>query len=128
MKLIILSQMSGHIALVHEENVQFKSQMAHMQTTINELKKTKFRILQQLKDTGQKLFSISDYDFRNELLELGEAVGTQSRGLSQDLISMLPVKKFKCGFFSRRNQEMRGITKEGLHCSVQFWNYETKWK
>ncbi|KAI8558340.1 hypothetical protein RHMOL_Rhmol04G0083800 [Rhododendron molle] len=63
-----------------------------------------------------------------ELLELGEAVGTQSRGLSQDLISMLPVKKFKCGFFSRRNQEMRGITKEGLHCSLQFWNYETKWK
>ncbi|KAL6966442.1 RING-type E3 ubiquitin transferase [Sarracenia purpurea var. burkii] len=37
-----------------------------------------------------------------ELLELGEAVGTQSRGLSQDLISMLPVKKFKCGFFSRK--------------------------
>ncbi|XP_058199354.1 E3 ubiquitin-protein ligase BIG BROTHER-like isoform X1 [Rhododendron vialii] len=37
-----------------------------------------------------------------ELLELGEVVGTQSRGLSQDLISMLPVKKFKCGFFSRK--------------------------
>lgn len=37
-----------------------------------------------------------------ELLELGEAVGTQSRGLSQDIISMLPVKKFKCGFFSRK--------------------------
>lgn len=33
---------------------------------------------------------------------MGEAVGTQSRGLSQDLISMLPVKKFKCGFFSRK--------------------------
>ncbi|PSR90201.1 E3 ubiquitin ligase BIG BROTHER like [Actinidia chinensis var. chinensis] len=37
-----------------------------------------------------------------ELLELGEAVGTQNRGISQDLISMLPVKKFKCGFFSRK--------------------------
>lgn len=37
-----------------------------------------------------------------ELLELGEAVGTQSRGLSQDQISSLPVTKFKCGFFSRK--------------------------
>ncbi|XP_004250877.1 E3 ubiquitin-protein ligase BIG BROTHER-like [Solanum lycopersicum] len=37
-----------------------------------------------------------------ELLELGEAVGTQSRGLSQNQISLLPVTKFKCGFFSRK--------------------------
>ncbi|KAK9273423.1 hypothetical protein L1049_018233 [Liquidambar formosana] len=37
-----------------------------------------------------------------ELLELGEAVGTQSRGLSQDLISLLPISKYKCGFFSRK--------------------------
>lgn len=37
-----------------------------------------------------------------ELLELGEAVGTQSRGLSQANISLLPVSKFKCGFFSRK--------------------------
>ncbi|KAJ7947546.1 E3 ubiquitin ligase BIG BROTHER-like [Quillaja saponaria] len=37
-----------------------------------------------------------------ELLELGEAVGTQSRGLSQELISLLPISKYKCGFFSRK--------------------------
>ncbi|CDP18780.1 unnamed protein product [Coffea canephora] len=37
-----------------------------------------------------------------ELLELGEAVGTQNRGLSQELISLLPVSKFKCGLFSRK--------------------------
>lgn len=37
-----------------------------------------------------------------ELLDLGEAVGTQSRGLSQDKISLLPVKKYKCSFFSRK--------------------------
>ncbi|XP_006649482.2 E3 ubiquitin-protein ligase BIG BROTHER isoform X1 [Oryza brachyantha] len=37
-----------------------------------------------------------------ELLDLGEAVGTQSRGLSQEHISLLPVTKYKCGFFSRR--------------------------
>ncbi|RYR23010.1 hypothetical protein Ahy_B03g068285 [Arachis hypogaea] len=37
-----------------------------------------------------------------ELLELGEAVGTQSRGLTQEQISMLPVSKYKCGFFSRK--------------------------
>ncbi|KAH6767703.1 hypothetical protein C2S52_018686, partial [Perilla frutescens var. hirtella] len=34
-----------------------------------------------------------------ELLELGEAVGTQSRGLSQDQIALLPTSKFKCGLF-----------------------------
>ncbi|KAF7805396.1 E3 ubiquitin-protein ligase BIG BROTHER-like [Senna tora] len=37
-----------------------------------------------------------------ELLELGEAVGTQSRGLSQEQISLLPVSKYKCGFFLRK--------------------------
>ncbi|KAK4419546.1 E3 ubiquitin-protein ligase BIG BROTHER [Sesamum alatum] len=37
-----------------------------------------------------------------ELLELGEAVGTQSRGLSQDQIALLPTSKFKCGLFSRK--------------------------
>ncbi|PNY14970.1 E3 ubiquitin ligase big brother-like protein, partial [Trifolium pratense] len=37
-----------------------------------------------------------------ELLELGEAVGTQSRGLTQEQISLLPVSKFKCGFFLRK--------------------------
>ncbi|XWS52501.1 hypothetical protein CRYUN_Cryun11dG0075900 [Craigia yunnanensis] len=37
-----------------------------------------------------------------ELLELGETVGTQSRGLSQELISLLPVSKYKCSIFSRK--------------------------
>lgn len=37
-----------------------------------------------------------------ELLDLGEAVGTQSRGLSQEQISLLPVSKYKCSFFSRK--------------------------
>ncbi|XP_019057022.1 PREDICTED: LOW QUALITY PROTEIN: E3 ubiquitin ligase BIG BROTHER-like [Tarenaya hassleriana] len=39
-----------------------------------------------------------------ELLELGETVGTQSRGLSQDLISLLPVTKYKCSvsLFTRK--------------------------
>lgn len=40
-----------------------------------------------------------------ELLDLGEAVGTQSRGLSQELISSLPVKKYKCSFFSRKKKQ-----------------------
>ncbi|KAK9991471.1 hypothetical protein SO802_026456 [Lithocarpus litseifolius] len=31
----------------------------------------------------------------DELLDLGEAVGTQSRGLSQDLINLLPTSKYK---------------------------------
>ncbi|KAL5209886.1 hypothetical protein ABZP36_005509 [Zizania latifolia] len=37
-----------------------------------------------------------------ELLDLGEAVGTQSRGLSQEHISLLPIMKYKRGFFSRK--------------------------
>ncbi|CAA3031446.1 E3 ubiquitin ligase BIG BROTHER-like [Olea europaea subsp. europaea] len=37
-----------------------------------------------------------------ELLELGEAVGNQCRGLSQELIVLLPISKFKCGLFSRK--------------------------
>eukprot|EP01018_Ginkgo_biloba_P032571 Gb_18500 [translate_table: standard] len=37
-----------------------------------------------------------------ELVELGEAVGTHSRGLSQELIASLPVSKYKAKFFSRR--------------------------
>jgi len=42
-----------------------------------------------------------------ELLELGEAVGTQSRGLSQEQISRLPVSKFKCCFLFRRSRSER---------------------
>ncbi|KAH7846159.1 hypothetical protein Vadar_010583 [Vaccinium darrowii] len=38
-KLSFLSQLNGHIAQLHEENVQFKSQVAHMQNAIDELKK-----------------------------------------------------------------------------------------
>lgn len=40
-----------------------------------------------------------------ELLELGEAVGTQSRGLSKEHISMLPISKYKCCFFSRKKSQ-----------------------
>ncbi|XP_031401255.1 E3 ubiquitin-protein ligase BIG BROTHER-like isoform X2 [Punica granatum] len=43
----------------------------------------------------------TSHDYQ-ELLELGEAVGTQSRGLSQELISLLPTSKYKRGFFSRK--------------------------
>ncbi|KAK4285512.1 hypothetical protein QN277_002203 [Acacia crassicarpa] len=39
-----------------------------------------------------------------ELLDLGEAVGTQSRGLSQELIDLLPTSKYKFGsLFKRKN-------------------------
>ncbi|KAH7843808.1 hypothetical protein Vadar_020951 [Vaccinium darrowii] len=38
-KLSVLSQMSGHLAQLHEENVKYKSQVARMQDTIDELKK-----------------------------------------------------------------------------------------
>ncbi|WOL11675.1 hypothetical protein Cni_G20439 [Canna indica] len=45
-----------------------------------------------------------------ELLDLGETVGTQSRGLSQERISSLPVSKYKYSFFSRKkSQEERCV-------------------
>ncbi|XP_042026995.1 E3 ubiquitin-protein ligase BIG BROTHER-like isoform X2 [Salvia splendens] len=41
-----------------------------------------------------------------ELLDLGEAVGTQNRGLSQELIDLLPTSKHKSGgIFSRKKSE-----------------------
>ncbi|KAJ4970828.1 hypothetical protein NE237_003927 [Protea cynaroides] len=44
-----------------------------------------------------------------ELLDLGEAVGTQSRGLSQELISTLPISKYKCGFFRKKSRRERCV-------------------
>ncbi|KAH7833564.1 hypothetical protein Vadar_007654 [Vaccinium darrowii] len=38
-KLALLSQLSGHIAQVHEQDAQFKSQVVHLQNTIDGLKK-----------------------------------------------------------------------------------------
>ncbi|KAI3706382.1 hypothetical protein L6452_24079 [Arctium lappa] len=40
-----------------------------------------------------------------ELLELGEVVGSQNRGLSKEAISLLSVSKFKCGFFWRKKSK-----------------------
>lgn len=40
--------------------------------------------------------------YLQELLDLGEAVGTQNRGLSQERISSLPISKYKWNFFSRK--------------------------
>ncbi|XP_027908840.1 E3 ubiquitin-protein ligase BIG BROTHER-like isoform X2 [Vigna unguiculata] len=45
-----------------------------------------------------------------ELLDLGEAVGTQNRGLSQELIDMLPTSKYKFGsLFKRKNSGKRCV-------------------
>ncbi|GAB2218374.1 hypothetical protein Droror1_Dr00001595 [Drosera rotundifolia] len=51
-----------------------------------------------------------------ELLELGETVGSQSRGLSQDLISRLPVSKFKCRFFLRKKSR----TQRCVICQMEY--------
>ncbi|XVF73636.1 hypothetical protein PTKIN_Ptkin12aG0218000 [Pterospermum kingtungense] len=45
-----------------------------------------------------------------ELLDLGEAVGSQSRGLSQELLDLLPTSKCKFGsFFSRKKSRERCV-------------------
>ncbi|CAN6454154.1 unnamed protein product [Victoria cruziana] len=44
-----------------------------------------------------------------ELLDLGEAVGTQSRGLPKEIISTLPISKYKCSIFSRKKTRERCV-------------------
>ncbi|KAL3537402.1 hypothetical protein ACH5RR_000768 [Cinchona calisaya] len=45
-----------------------------------------------------------------ELLDLGEAIGTENRGLSQELIDLLPTSKYKSGgIFSRKRSEERCV-------------------
>ncbi|XP_019453969.1 PREDICTED: E3 ubiquitin ligase BIG BROTHER [Lupinus angustifolius] len=45
-----------------------------------------------------------------ELLDLGEAIGTESRGLSQELIDMLPTSKYKFGsLFKRKSSGKRCV-------------------
>lgn len=50
-----------------------------------------------------------DYRYNlQELLDLGEAVGTENRGLSQELIDLLPTTKYKAGgIFSRKRSVER---------------------
>ncbi|KAL6004554.1 hypothetical protein ACLOJK_005109 [Asimina triloba] len=49
-----------------------------------------------------------------ELQTLGEAIGTESRGLSEELISYLPSSKYKTGFFSRKEKH----EEVQMHCYV----------
>ncbi|CAA3001681.1 E3 ubiquitin ligase BIG BROTHER-like [Olea europaea subsp. europaea] len=59
-----------------------------------------------------------DPDIMNyeELLSLGEAVGNESKGLSDDLISRLPTFKYKAGLFSKKKK------KECVICCAEYKN------
>ncbi|KAF8412320.1 hypothetical protein HHK36_000281 [Tetracentron sinense] len=52
-----------------------------------------------------------------ELQFLGEAIGTESRGLSEELISYLPSSKYKTGFFSRKDKH-----EECVICCTEYKN------
>lgn len=39
-----------------------------------------------------------------ELQSLGETIGTESRGLSDELIGYLPLSKYKIGLFSKKEK------------------------
>nr|CAD1830269.1 unnamed protein product [Ananas comosus var. bracteatus] len=54
-----------------------------------------------------------------QLQSLEEAVGSENRGLSDDLISYLPSSKYKCGFFSRK-----GKHEECVICKETYKNRE----
>ncbi|KAI3772492.1 hypothetical protein L6452_03678 [Arctium lappa] len=52
-----------------------------------------------------------------ELLDLGEAIGSESRGLSQELIDSLPTTRYKSGgFFLRKKSAERTVVGPGF-CS-----------
>ncbi|XP_047153717.1 E3 ubiquitin-protein ligase BIG BROTHER-like isoform X2 [Vigna umbellata] len=54
----------------------------------------------------------NDFNDYEELLELGETVGTECRGLTQEQISSIPVSKYKCGrffFFRKKSREERCV-------------------
>uniref|UniRef100_A0A6N2M965 RING-type domain-containing protein n=1 Tax=Salix viminalis TaxID=40686 RepID=A0A6N2M965_SALVM len=68
-----------------------------------ERKDTSFVINQITNFTQKRSYNVDpDSMTYEELLELGETVGTQNRGLSQELISVLPISKYKRSFFSKR--------------------------
>ncbi|PIA48516.1 hypothetical protein AQUCO_01400832v1 [Aquilegia coerulea] len=52
-----------------------------------------------------------------ELLDLGEAVGSHSRGLSKELIELLPVSKYKSGSFFWRK---RSRTERCVICQMKY--------
>ncbi|XP_022735368.1 E3 ubiquitin ligase BIG BROTHER-like [Durio zibethinus] len=59
-----------------------------------------------------------------ELLDLGEAVGSQSRGLSKELIDLLPTSKCKFGsFFSRKKSRERCVI-----CQMRYQRGERQMK
>ncbi|PIA48515.1 hypothetical protein AQUCO_01400832v1 [Aquilegia coerulea] len=65
-----------------------------------------------------------------ELLDLGEAVGSHSRGLSKELIELLPVSKYKSGsfFWRKRSRTERGERQITLPCKhVYHTDCGTKW-
>ncbi|CAI0412398.1 unnamed protein product [Linum tenue] len=57
-----------------------------------------------------------DHMTYEELLELGEAVGSQSRGLSQELISLLPVSRYRRCIFARRKSR----TERCVICQMEY--------
>ncbi|KAK6117556.1 hypothetical protein DH2020_048711 [Rehmannia glutinosa] len=54
-----------------------------------------------------------------ELQSLGESVGTESRGLSADLISRLPTFKYKVGLFSKKKKKEKD---ECVICCAEYKN------
>ncbi|XP_058104792.1 E3 ubiquitin ligase BIG BROTHER-related-like [Magnolia sinica] len=55
-----------------------------------------------------------------ELQSLGETIGTQSRGLSDEIISYLPSFKYKTGFFSKKDKH------EECKCVICYTAYKNR--
>ncbi|KAF9597870.1 hypothetical protein IFM89_021955 [Coptis chinensis] len=68
--------------------------------------------------------SSSDDDSSQELTNLTEAVGTQSRGVSKKLISTLPVSKYKTGggFFARKKTRVE----QCVICQTEYINRDSQ--
>ncbi|KAK5845190.1 hypothetical protein PVK06_001346 [Gossypium arboreum] len=73
-------------------------------------------------DVGEFIVPVPYVKQVKELLELGESVGTQSRGLTKELISLLPVSKYKCSLFSRKKSRKERLrSKNNLQKAHNGW-------
>lgn len=69
-----------------------------------------FFTLQKIKLEIRRTIATDMFYKSQELLDLGEAVGTQNRGLPQELIDTLPTSKYKFGsLFKRKNSGKRCV-------------------
>ncbi|KAL4560941.1 hypothetical protein LXL04_033098 [Taraxacum kok-saghyz] len=124
----IYNQTMGNNEYIRQLDVNQRTTSEHRQQ--NEQLSSSFRAnppecLEINHDGGESLHVWEDnVDLDNmtyeELIELGEIVGSQSRGLSQEAISLLPISKFKRGFFWRNFWKKKSRDERCVICQMEY--------